>query len=205
MPALIRWGAERVREMILARADADVEAFTLHGVASDTRAETNLRTAAQQIAAGTISAIRGELDLKNTRTRQHRNHPGGYLNREIEGAMNSALQEGVLGLRRQRITAENSSKVSPELSLNLPATSASGGNPTKAADGGEKGQIIELMRLLEKWRMTAGEDGGKLTQEQAAEIMKLDRRAYSAAKKGEPRGKDHLGRIRKFATDRGLI
>jgi hypothetical protein len=191
--------------MILARADADVEAFTIHGVPSDARAETNLQTTAHQIAAGTISAIRGELDLKNKRTRQLRKHPGGYLNREIERAMKSALQEGVLGLRRQRITAENSLRFDPELSPNQPATSASGGNRTKATDGGEKGQLIELMRLIETWRMTAGEDGGKLTQEQAAKSMKLDLRAYSAAKKGEARGKDHLGRIRRFAADRALI
>src|ERR1700687_1958065 len=108
LPALIGLGSDRVREMILARADADVEAFTLFAVPSDGRAETSLRTIAQQIAAGPISAIRGELDLKNKRTREPQIQPGGYLNREIEGAMNSALQEGLLGLRRQRITAEKS-------------------------------------------------------------------------------------------------
>jgi len=205
LPALIRWGADRVRAMILARADVDVEAFTLHGVPSDAWAETNLQTIAQEIAAGTISAIRGELDLKNKRTREHSNHAGGYLNREIEGAMKSALREGVLRLRRQRITVENSLGFGPEVLPNQPAPAASGGSRTKATDGGEKGQIIDLMRVIEKWRMTAGDDGGKLTQEQAAESMKLDLRAYSAAKKGEPRGKDHLGRIRRFATDRGLI
>jgi hypothetical protein len=168
-------------------------------------AEANLRTIAQQIAAGTIAAIRAELDLKNKRTREHQIQPGGYLNREIEGAMNSALQEGLLGLRRQRITAEKSFSSGSELPTNWPAASASGGHQLKAADGGEKGHLAKLMRLIEKWRMSAGEDGGKLTQEETAMSMKLDLRAYSAAKKGEARGKDHLGRIRKFAKDRGII
>ncbi len=205
LPALVKWGAERVRDMILARADADVEAFTIHGVPSDARAETNLQTAARQIAAGTISAIRGELELRAKRTREHGDYPGGYLNREIEGAMKSALQEGVLGLRRQRITAENSLRLRPQLPMNHLPTAVNVGDSTKAAGGEEKRQMIELMRRIEKWRMTAGEDGGKLTQKQVTELLIMDLRAYSAAKEGKPRGKDHLGRIQRFAKERGLI
>lgn len=206
LPALVKYGAERVREMILARADADVEAFTIHGVPSDVRAETNLQTAARRIAAGTISAIRGELALRNMRTRQHQRYPGGYLNREIEGAMKLALQEGLLGLRRQRTAAENLLRPALELPPNQLPTSVNVGASTEATGGGEKGQMIELMRRIEKWRMTAGEDGGKLTQKQVAELMRrMDLRAYSAAKEGKPRGKDHLGRIQRFAKERGLI
>ena len=205
LPALIRWGAEGVRETILARAAADVEAFTLFGMPSDARAETSLQTIAQEIAAGTISAIRGELDLKNKRTRQHQNHSEGSLTREIEGAMRSALQEGLLALRRQRITAERSLKSGSERLPHQPAATVSGGHQLKATDHAEKAHIIELMRLIEKWRMTAGEDGGKLTQKHVADLLGLDLRAYSAAKKGEPRGKDHFGRLRKFATDRDII
>jgi hypothetical protein len=94
-------------------ADAYVEAFTLHGVPIDKRAEKDLQTAAQQIAAGTISAIRGDLDLMNTRTRKHQNRPGGHLNREIDAAMKSALKEGALRLKRQRIKAQDPGSPGP--------------------------------------------------------------------------------------------
>jgi hypothetical protein len=204
MPALLRWGAERVREIILARADADVDAFTLHGVPSDTWAEADLRTAAQQIAAGAVSAIQGEIDLQNRRTRRHGDYSGGCLNRQIEAAMKSALREGVLRLRRQRIAAGKSLRSGLEPSLDRPVAPASGENQTKPSDAWEGTDIVGLMGGIEKWRMTAGEDGGKLTQKQVAAQMKLHLRAYLAAKKGEPRAKDHLGRIRKFAKDRGI-
>src|SRR5690349_16016362 len=63
MPALVAWGAQRVRSLVLARADAYVESFNLHGVPSDEQAETELRTTTQEIAAGTNSLIRGQLEL----------------------------------------------------------------------------------------------------------------------------------------------
>jgi hypothetical protein len=182
-----------------------VEAFTLHGMPSDARAETNLQTTAQQIAAGTISAIHGELDLHQMRTRKHGSRPAGYLNREIEGTMNLALREGLLGLRRQRIIAANSLTAVPAPLSNQPPTAPSDGSDTKLMDDGERREIIEFMRLIEKWRMGAGSDGGKITQDEAARRMNLDRRAYSAAKKGEPRGNDHLDKIRSFARSAGLI
>jgi hypothetical protein len=193
--------------MILARADAYVEAFELHNVPSDARAETEFKRAAQQMAGGTISGIRGELNLLQARTKRHLGHQGARLNLEIEAAARSALEEGALRLRRQRIKAESPSKFGADvarfgLSLNQRTTVESGSNPTRT--GGEA-EIIVFMQLVEKWRMTAGEHGGKLTQKQVAAKMKLDLRAYSAAKKGEPRGKDHPGRVRKFARDLGLI
>lgn len=64
VPALTKWGAERLREMNLARADAWVEAFSLHGEPSDVQAEHDLQTGAQQEAASIISSIRGDLNLR---------------------------------------------------------------------------------------------------------------------------------------------
>src|SRR5438874_4512605 len=68
-------------------------------------AETSLRTAAEQIAAGTISGICGDLNLHNIRTGQHQAVPEGYVRRRISAAMTSAVQEGLLKLRRQQATA----------------------------------------------------------------------------------------------------
>lgn len=48
LPARTAWGAECVREMILALADAYVEAFTFHRAPSDARAERTLQTEAQK-------------------------------------------------------------------------------------------------------------------------------------------------------------
>jgi hypothetical protein len=55
--------------MILALADAYVEAFTLYGVPADRQAEKDLQTAAQQMAATSISGIRGHLQLRSIRLR----------------------------------------------------------------------------------------------------------------------------------------
>ena len=100
VPALITWGAERIRRELLALADAYVDQFTRYDMPSDRRAEKDLQTVAQQIAAGTISGIRGRLDLMARRTRMPLNEPAGHLNREIEAAMKSALNEGLLNLRQ---------------------------------------------------------------------------------------------------------
>ncbi len=70
---------------------------------------------------------------------------------------------------------------------------------------GENNEALRLMALVEEWRKTAGADGGKLTQEQVADQMGLSRAAYSSAKGGKPRAKDHLGRIREFARKHNLI
>lgn len=141
---MVAWGAERVRSMVLALADAYVESFKLYGVPSDKQAERDLRTVAQEIAAGTISAIRGELDLLAKRTNMPLTDAGGYLNREIDAAMNSALKEGVLRLRRQRIASLNSE--SP--------LQRGGGQPSKMA---------ARRRLIRKG-LTKGNSNGSTTR-----------------------------------------
>jgi hypothetical protein len=196
VPALVKWAAERVRQMVLAHADAYVEAFSLHNMPSDALAETDLRTTAQQITAGTISSICGDLDLNNRRTGQQKSVPVGYVNRQISSAMNSSLQEGLLRLKRQEIMARNARKSDPA------ATSV---NPTTPNVGIEECQVTGLMHSIEKWRQTAAPNGGKLTQKEVCGALGLDRRAYSAAKRGKPRGTDHYARISKFAKDRGVI
>jgi hypothetical protein len=65
-------------------------------------------------------------------------------------------------------------------------------------------ELIALMSRIEEWRLTAGPDGGKLKQADVARMMNIDLRAYADAKIGKPRGKDHLGRIRKFAADKQI-
>ena len=89
--------------MILALADAYVEAFTLFGVPSDAQAEKDIEAVAKQMAAGSISGVRGQLDLMEKRTNRPGNHSGGHLNREINASMVSALKESRLRLKRQRI------------------------------------------------------------------------------------------------------
>jgi hypothetical protein len=69
LPALVKWGAERERETILALADAYVDAFTLFGTPSDAQAEEALKTAARLSAAGAISGFRGQLQLRSARLR----------------------------------------------------------------------------------------------------------------------------------------
>jgi hypothetical protein len=120
VPALVKWGSERVRETILAYAAAYVEAFALYGVPSDLQAETDLRSAAQQFAAGTIPAIRGEIDLTERRTGRPRSQAEGHVKREIEKAMNLATKAGVHMLRRQRVTAAKERLLRPELKEEKP-------------------------------------------------------------------------------------
>lgn len=105
LPALAKWGAERLREMILANADAYVEAFTLYGVPSDRQAEQDLQTAAQQMAEGTISDIRGDLQQRSVRLRIPEEGRGVPWHLGIERAMHAAVKEGLLRLKRQRIKA----------------------------------------------------------------------------------------------------
>lgn len=98
-PALITWGAERVRRLVLALADASVDEFILRGVTSDATAEADLEMGARQIAADTISEVQGELDLLNRRTGRHGNHALGSLNRTVRAEMKEAVREGVAGMR----------------------------------------------------------------------------------------------------------
>lgn len=104
LPALIKCQAECVRDIILARADAYVEAFA--GVPCDTQAEKDLARAAEEIAAGSISGIRGRLKLRSVRLRIAEEGQGIPWHLEIERAMHSALEEGDLRLERQRIKAK---------------------------------------------------------------------------------------------------
>jgi hypothetical protein len=193
IPGLVAWAEDRVRQMVLARADAYAEAFAAYGQPSDALAETNLHAAAQQIAAGTISGICGDLNLHNIRTGQHQAAPEGYVSRRISAAMTSALQQGVLKLRRQQAMA---------------ATGAA--NPAPAAAFPEQRRredlsSIEMMLRIEKWRQSAAQNGGKLTQKEVAARLQIDLRAYSAAKVGKPRAKDHYSRIRTAAERAGII
>jgi len=96
LPALIRCEAKRVRKMIRAMAKAYVEAFTLYGVPSDKWSEQDLHTAAQQMAAGSISGIRGQLQLRSARLRIPEEGGGLPWHLEIERTMDAAMKKGVL-------------------------------------------------------------------------------------------------------------
>jgi hypothetical protein len=86
-------------------ADAWVEAGTIYAVPLPVWAEKALEKAAAEMAAGTVSALRGELDLHALRTRtQH--HPVGEG--VLRSTLNAALREGKLRVKAQRIQAERS-------------------------------------------------------------------------------------------------
>lgn len=99
--------------MVLAKADAYVEAFAIHSVPSDRQAVKALETDTQQIAAGTISAIQEELALLAKRTRRPQSIHAGYLNQEINHATRLELNEGKLRLHRQRIKAKTTPAPTP--------------------------------------------------------------------------------------------
>jgi hypothetical protein len=99
-PALVACAQEKLRESILALADAWVEAGTLHQVALEKWAEETFETAVLQMAGGALGALRGELDLQAKRLKRQFETPSG---REIEQSMNSALREGKLRLNAQRL------------------------------------------------------------------------------------------------------
>jgi hypothetical protein len=104
LPALVKWAAERERDLALARADAWVSAFTLFGEPADARTEEALKTAARLSAAGSISAIRGDLQLRSRRLRTADEDQGTPWHLDVERALHTALKEGVLRLSRQRIS-----------------------------------------------------------------------------------------------------
>jgi hypothetical protein len=142
-PALTKLATERVREMILAMADAYVEAFTICGAPSDERAESTIRRTAKEFVAGALSAIEGQLQLSATRTRQPKVlAPTG---RAMQIAVNSAIKEGVLRLKSQRLkfktpaspTAENGiagSAAKPVSRPNEQPTKRKRGRPQEIAD-----------------------------------------------------------------------
>jgi hypothetical protein len=104
VPALVKCAAESVHSMVTALADAYVEAFTLYRAPADSQAEKSLETSAKQMAAGSASAVRGQLMLREKRTSEPLDASGmGHIQREIETAMNLAVRQGKLKLKRQRI------------------------------------------------------------------------------------------------------
>ena len=111
LPAHIKWGQKQVREMIFAWADARVEAFTAYGVPCDAQAETDLKAFARQTAAGMISGIRGRLRLRAGRLRIAEEGRGLPWHLDLTGAMNSARDEALLRLARQK--AEQSQEPKP--------------------------------------------------------------------------------------------
>jgi hypothetical protein len=201
VPALIDCAAQAVHEVILARADAWVEAFTLFGVPSDVQAHQSLETAAKQIGGGAISGVRGKVQLAECRTKRPLADQAIYLNGEIEKTIRLALKEGKLRLKRQRIeasrprNAEPTQRTEPAPKKETPRHK----NKPKQPD------LKAVIKLIERWRINAGEDGGKLKQELVADKIGISPRAYHAAKAGKPRGKDHHGKVLKFARDKGLI
>jgi len=62
LPALTACEAEVAAKMMLAWADAYVDAFTTYQVPCDQDAEANLRTTALQIAGDGVSAVQGEFE-----------------------------------------------------------------------------------------------------------------------------------------------
>jgi hypothetical protein len=129
LPAITKWGTQRLRETILAEANSYAEAFTASGVPSDAKAEAALKRSSLEFAIGTVSNIRGQLDLMSKRTRRPMSDGTGYIEREIEKSRVSALAEGNLKLERQRIAvAAAAETVAP--------TAALGGNPSRGVTEG---------------------------------------------------------------------
>jgi hypothetical protein len=108
VPALTKCAGECLREEILALADAWVEEFTLRGIPCIAKADKDLDLTAREMAAGSNSALRGQLDLMSRRTGIPLNHSFGYINRELGKFMSSALKEGRLRIKRQRLVAQTS-------------------------------------------------------------------------------------------------
>jgi hypothetical protein len=104
--------AKHVRKQIIALADAYVKTFDLFGVPSGAEAERSLEAEALRIAAGSSSAVMGELDLIQGRIRVSLPDTGSSVHREIHRSMQSAVNAGKLKLRRQRIKFEHSSSPS---------------------------------------------------------------------------------------------
>jgi hypothetical protein len=100
--ALTKLATERVRQLILVKADAYVDAFTACRAPSDEQAEKDLRRAADEFAAGSISAVSGQSVLDAGRTRRPVLPIPGIHN-AMKIAVNSAVKEGLLRLKAQRI------------------------------------------------------------------------------------------------------
>ena len=165
LPALVTWAAEREREMALARADAWVRAFTIFGVPSDVQAEEAIKTYARLSAAGSISSIRGELQLRAGRLGIAEQGRGMPWHLEIERSLNAALKTGELRLRQQRIMSNNSESLKRSPAVNRASgaeTVASmrplGGNSSRGvAEGAVTGlpELAGTQELANKERTSA--------------------------------------------------
>jgi hypothetical protein len=215
LPALIECKQECLRTEILALADAWVEAGTIYAVPLPVWAEKALEKAAAEMAAGTASALRGELDLHALRTRtQH--HPVGEG--ELRSTLNSALRQGKLRIKTQRIQAERSLRDVPASGLQ------SGTEPPKVSSvaGGKPGRIEPAQRHPAK--VATGADGSGANW-QAIEISFLsdhrvqirngtntETRNYGElgfadrrAKQGKPKPNQAWVTLRAMAEQNGII
>ena len=132
LPALVQCGAERLRVEILTLADAWVEAFTRLGALSEVWAEKALETAASQMAGGTVSRIRGQLDRKEIQTGSPMQDSVGHIEREIAASKNGALRVGKLRLKTQRL---------------LPPLESNSARPTTSKPGREG--FMNIARLMD--------------------------------------------------------
>ena len=115
-PALTNVEAKHVRQQIIALARAYVATFDYFGVPCDPQADKGLEAGARQVAAGSISAVVGGLDLIEARIK--RSLPNrGHFRLEIGRSMQSAINAGKLRLERQRIPFKKSAleKMGPVL------------------------------------------------------------------------------------------
>jgi len=208
VPALTKWGAECVREMILAQADAYVDAFTTFEVPSDVKAEESLKTASVQIAGGSISGIRGQLDLIAKRTRMPLNDSVGHINREIEKSRLSALKEGVLRLRRQRIKAATTqtqlAPVPAPPSLPIPLGQQHGMVKDNIHRSPNVVNLGELMRRLGKdWNWEISPEFVKAFEDNQGISAEGYKRILRIAGKMETR-KEFISRLPELLAEMGL-
>lgn len=103
LPVLTACEAEFAGKMMLAWADAYIDAFTTYRMPCDHNAQAELLKTAKQIAAGAIASVQGDFELEIQHTGRHRDFPLDYVNRQIWSLTNSALKKGLLKVKRQRI------------------------------------------------------------------------------------------------------
>jgi len=175
VPALTKCAAERLREEILALADAWVEECTLRKRPCPAEAAKDLLLTARQMATGSISAVRGQLEITSRRIRRPVNDSTGYINREIEKSMETALKEGKLRIKRQRILAvvaerhlptpakrpemvpnEGGRDLTPNLWLKIRA-SLLGIDPNGPDNKGTKGCLNEAYHVFARALLGAGQ------------------------------------------------
>jgi len=105
VPALIKFAEDRLRTEILRFADALVRAGSEYGVPLESWAEDTLELAAKRMTGGTVSRVRGELNLRAVRLRKTPSH--APVERMLNSTASSAIKEAKLKLKTQRIRAAN--------------------------------------------------------------------------------------------------